>query len=68
VIALGESLSVAVIAEGIERPSQADQLVLLGCRVGQGFLYGRPMSPDRIGAFPPDDLTTWPAEATLTIV
>ena len=31
-----------MIAEGIE--AQADQLLVLGCEVGQGYLIGRPAS------------------------
>jgi diguanylate cyclase (GGDEF)-like protein/PAS domain S-box-containing protein len=66
VIALGESLGLAVIAEGIERPSQAEQLTSLGCHLAQGFLYGRPLSPDRIGRYPRDDLAGWEVAADLT--
>ncbi len=66
VIALGDSLGMAVIAEGIERSSQADELTALGCHLAQGFLYGRPMSPAAIGSFPDDDLVGWPGAADLT--
>jgi EAL domain-containing protein (putative c-di-GMP-specific phosphodiesterase class I) len=31
-----------VIAEGIEVPEDAEELITLGCRFGQGFLYARP--------------------------
>jgi len=30
------------VGEGIEYPAQADRLRQLGCRFGQGYLYGRP--------------------------
>jgi diguanylate cyclase (GGDEF)-like protein len=42
VMALAETLDLEVIAEGIERPEDAAELVGLGCRIGQGFLYARP--------------------------
>ena len=42
VMALAETLDLDVIAEGIERPEDAAELVGLGCRIGQGFLYARP--------------------------
>ena len=42
VMALAETLGLAVIAEGIELPEDAEELMALGCRYGQGFLYARP--------------------------
>lgn len=43
-IALGRSLGVRVIAEGIERPGQLRRLRQLGCELGQGFVLSRPLS------------------------
>ncbi|MGD0387157.1 MAG: EAL domain-containing protein, partial [Solirubrobacteraceae bacterium] len=31
------------VAEGIEHPAQRALLVELGCDLGQGFLFGRPL-------------------------
>jgi len=45
VLALGKSLSIPVLAEGVERPAQLAILVEEGCDEAQGFLLGRP-SPD----------------------
>jgi EAL domain-containing protein (putative c-di-GMP-specific phosphodiesterase class I) len=42
VMALAETLDLTVVAEGIERAEDAEQLIGLGCRLGQGFLYARP--------------------------
>lgn len=44
VIGLGKSLKVDVVAEGIETNAQHDTLVALGCKYGQGFLYGKAMA------------------------
>lgn len=44
VLALGQSLNMAVIAEGIETPEQRDLLETKGCTQGQGYLLGRPVS------------------------
>ena len=43
VMALAETLGLDVVAEGIELPEDADELIALGCKYGQGFLYARPM-------------------------
>ena len=46
ILALGESLSVNVVAEGIETVEQRDALLDLGCRYGQGYLLSPPMTDD----------------------
>jgi diguanylate cyclase (GGDEF)-like protein len=43
ILRLGESLGLATVGEGIEHPAQAERLRQLGCRLGQGYLFGRPM-------------------------
>jgi len=42
VIALGKSLGLKVLAEGIEQPAQAEFLRELGCNYGQGYHFGHP--------------------------
>ena len=41
IVALGESLKLDVVAEGVERPDQVASLQSLGCELGQGFLFAR---------------------------
>lgn len=43
ITALGRSLGLSVIAEGIETAAQEAYLRSLGCEEGQGYRYGRPM-------------------------
>ena len=45
IIAMGKSLGLEVIAEGVEHLDQANFLLARGCHKAQGFLYGYPMSP-----------------------
>lgn len=44
VIQLGGMLGLDVIAEGVESREQLNELLVLGCRSGQGYLFARPMS------------------------
>jgi EAL domain-containing protein (putative c-di-GMP-specific phosphodiesterase class I) len=43
IIQLGKTLDLRVVAEGIEHEEQADALRALGCDLGQGFLFERPL-------------------------
>ena len=43
IVELGRALSLDMIAEGIETQDQADWFRTLGCRLGQGYHYARPM-------------------------
>ncbi|GAA1547672.1 hypothetical protein GCM10009827_079980 [Dactylosporangium maewongense] len=47
-IDLGRSLGLVVVAEGIEREDQRQQLWELGCPAGQGHLFARAMPADRL--------------------
>ena len=47
-IALGHSMSLQVLAEGVERPEQADFLRREGCHLVQGYWYGKPLTADEI--------------------
>ena len=48
IIAIARHLHIEVIAEGIEAYQQVEILRRLGCSVGQGFLFARPMPSDEI--------------------
>ena len=50
VIQLARSLSIEVVAEGIETEGQRQRLAELGCPLGQGYLFGRPVPAFNVGA------------------
>ena len=43
IVAMCDGLDLEVVAEGIENKSEADKLRSLGCAMGQGYFYGRPV-------------------------
>jgi diguanylate cyclase (GGDEF)-like protein/PAS domain S-box-containing protein len=51
VVALGESMGLTVIAEGVETESQKDFLAKLGCNNYQGYLFNKPAPIDEFEAF-----------------
>jgi diguanylate cyclase (GGDEF)-like protein len=48
ILGVGQALSLAVIAEGIEEKSQMEALEAMGCEMGQGFLLGKPSPAESI--------------------
>lgn len=63
IIALGESLGLGVIAEGVERAEQRELLERLGCRSFQGYLFGRPMPVEELEALLDEALAGLPSSA-----
>jgi diguanylate cyclase (GGDEF)-like protein/PAS domain S-box-containing protein len=47
-IAMGRALEMEVVAEGIETSEQVADLRELGCPLGQGYLFARPLPPEEI--------------------
>lgn len=46
ILDLARNLGMRTVAEGIESPEVVDMLAMMGCGVGQGFHYARPLDPD----------------------
>jgi EAL domain-containing protein (putative c-di-GMP-specific phosphodiesterase class I) len=57
VVALGHTLGIEIVAEGVETATQKEFLTRLGCNALQGFLLGRPV--------PAADLDALSKECTL---
>ena len=47
IVALGKSLGLAVIAEGVENEAQKIRLASIGCHCYQGYHFGRPLPIER---------------------
>jgi diguanylate cyclase (GGDEF)-like protein len=47
IIRLAHALDMTVVAEGIEKPEQAEALTRLGCDAGQGYYFSRPVEAER---------------------
>ena len=50
VLALGKSMRLRTVAEGIEAEEQVAELLRLKCEFGQGLLFSKPLSPAGVGA------------------
>jgi diguanylate cyclase (GGDEF)-like protein/PAS domain S-box-containing protein len=60
IIALGESLSLRTIAEGIELREQWMGLRALGCEMGQGYFFARPLAAEAMGQLIADNARGMP--------
>jgi diguanylate cyclase (GGDEF)-like protein len=43
VVEMAHALGIQVVCEGVEKQDQADFLMSIGCRFGQGFLFSKPI-------------------------
>jgi diguanylate cyclase (GGDEF)-like protein len=50
IVALGKTLDLRIVAEGIEQPEQLVRLSALGCEFGQGFLFAEPVDAGSLEA------------------
>jgi EAL domain-containing protein (putative c-di-GMP-specific phosphodiesterase class I) len=48
IVALGRDLGLQTVAEGIEDATQLAELRGMGCELGQGFMFARPLPADEI--------------------
>ncbi len=50
ILSLGQELAIRVVAEGIETEEHKAKLQEMGCLIGQGYLFSRPLPADDLGA------------------
>lgn len=50
VVDLAEAMKIIAVAEGVETKDQLAGLRMLGCQVGQGYYFSKPLAPDRFDA------------------
>jgi diguanylate cyclase (GGDEF)-like protein len=63
ILVMGESLSLNVIAEGVETEAQLNFLKEQFCGEMQGFYFNKPMEPDSFAAFLREQPTLFPKSA-----
>lgn len=50
VLGMADDMGLTVVAEGIETAAQEAQLLAMGCRIGQGYLYSKAIPPEEFAA------------------
>jgi EAL domain-containing protein (putative c-di-GMP-specific phosphodiesterase class I) len=55
IVRLGQSLQLVTVAEGVEDSAQFLALRRMGCDVGQGYYFGKPMASEEISRLLGDD-------------
>jgi diguanylate cyclase (GGDEF)-like protein len=58
-VSVGRSLGMDLVMEGVETAEDAETLRMLGCRIGQGWLYGK--------AMPENEALNWLTDASRTL-
>jgi EAL domain-containing protein (putative c-di-GMP-specific phosphodiesterase class I) len=58
VVRLGQSLQLVTVAEGVEDSAQFLALRRMGCDIGQGYYFGKPMASEEISRLLGDDAPT----------
>jgi EAL domain-containing protein (putative c-di-GMP-specific phosphodiesterase class I) len=61
IINLAHTLGMKVVAEGVEDEASVDLLRDMGCDIGQGYHFAKPLHPDKFDAWYRHHLSTMPA-------
>ena len=61
ILSLARALGIATLAEGVAEPRHIDLLLELGCELGQGYYFARPMPASMIDGLVSDAMSVLPA-------
>jgi diguanylate cyclase (GGDEF)-like protein/PAS domain S-box-containing protein len=51
IVKIGQALNLETVAEGVETEEQLERLIRLGTKLGQGYLFARPLTADALATF-----------------
>ena len=75
IVALGQTLDMRMVAEGVEHVAQSERLLSMGCEYAQGYLFARPLSSGELHArlaadatAPADDVQRPPRRSGSSVV
>lgn len=68
IIDLAHNMSLQVVAEGVERPTQSRWLNEKGCDQVQGFYYARPMAEEQLMALVEDEVRTVVSDGSIRLI
>jgi diguanylate cyclase (GGDEF)-like protein/PAS domain S-box-containing protein len=58
IVKIGQALNLETVAEGVETEEQLDRLIRLGAKLGQGYLFARPLTAEGLATFLGGSTTT----------
>ena len=58
IVKIGQALNLETVAEGVETEEQLDRLIRQGTKLGQGYLFARPLTADALATFLGGSATT----------
>ena len=65
IVKLGQGLGMDVIAEGVETSEELEILRAIGCKLVQGYIFGKPAPPDEALTVAMDKMIEWNREIVL---
>ncbi len=68
ILMLAQNLNIETVAEGVETQQQLNQLIALGCRFGQGYLFSKPVAAEEARKLIKGGLETQISELEISFV